>query len=299
MPTPSDLDEFQSVLEDVQAKSSEAKALLQSLNNKVSQESFKTEHGLSFLELKNHLMLDYLSNLTFVMLKKCSGKSIRDDPAIERIVENRTVLEKMRPIEKKLKYQIDKTLKIAESGQISQDDPLNFKPNLSALKDNIEENDSNEEDSEDETETKEVKSKNGKYVPPKNVPAFMEDAESLEQSEQDKVKKRNLSKSILEDLRRQHMDTPEEEHTHVDTMKSQQIAQMKERIRYEEENFTRLPVSKKDKHRRRQMTTIGNLGDELTNFGSSYFNQDQKKGGKKRPSGGRHSGKFSKKFKKK
>ena len=51
-------------------------------------------------------MVDYLSNLTYVMLRKSFGKSIEDDPSIERLVENRTVLEKMRPIEKKLKYQV-------------------------------------------------------------------------------------------------------------------------------------------------------------------------------------------------
>lgn len=51
-------------------------------------------------------MLDYMTNLTYLMLRKSFGKSIENDPSIERIVENRTVLEKMRPIEKKLKYQV-------------------------------------------------------------------------------------------------------------------------------------------------------------------------------------------------
>ena len=51
-------------------------------------------------------MVDYLSNLTYVMLRKSFGQSLEDDPSIERLVENRTVLEKMRPIEKKLKYQV-------------------------------------------------------------------------------------------------------------------------------------------------------------------------------------------------
>ena len=51
-------------------------------------------------------MLDYMTNLTYLMLRKSFGKSIENDPSIERTVENRTVLEKMRPIEKKLKYQV-------------------------------------------------------------------------------------------------------------------------------------------------------------------------------------------------
>jgi len=40
------------------------------------------------------------------MLRKSFGKSIENDQSVERLVENRTVLEKMRPIEKKLKYQV-------------------------------------------------------------------------------------------------------------------------------------------------------------------------------------------------
>jgi U3 small nucleolar ribonucleoprotein protein LCP5 len=51
-------------------------------------------------------MVDYMTNLTYLMLRKSFGKSIADDPSVERLVENRTVLEKMRPIEKKLKYQV-------------------------------------------------------------------------------------------------------------------------------------------------------------------------------------------------
>lgn len=32
-----------------------------------------TEMGLSFLEVKYHMLLDYLINLTYVVLRKCSG----------------------------------------------------------------------------------------------------------------------------------------------------------------------------------------------------------------------------------
>merc|ERR1711978_173071 len=91
-------------------------------------------------------------------------------------------------------------------------------------------------------------------------------------------KKRSLSKSIMEDLRRQHSDLPDEEHSNVhDTMRAQQIAKMKERIRYEEDNFMRLPLTKKTSIKRRQMTTIGTLGDELTYFGGNNFSKKETK----------------------
>ena len=149
-PPPKQLEEFQNLIEEVHSKSAEAKAIIDSLNKKVGNADFETKDGLSFLELKNHVMLDYMANLTYVMLRKCSGKSINGEKAIERICEDRTVLEKMKPTEKKLRYQIDKALKIAESGQMSSTDPLNFRPNLSALK-NEGSDDDDEADSDEES----------------------------------------------------------------------------------------------------------------------------------------------------
>ncbi len=304
--TPKDVEDFSALLGEIQDRSKEAGDLTSSLLEKVKSDDFQTESGLSFLELKNHMLLDYITNLAYVMLRKCSGKGIAGQPAIERIAEDRTVLEKLRPIEKKLKIQIDKAVKVAESGTLQADDPLNFKPNLGAL--NVADDNDNSTDEENvESDSAEIKTKNkkqdGKYVAPKNVPTYYEDndREAIAREEANKAKKKTLSKSIMEDLKRQHLDLPEEEFNHVDTMKAAHIAKMKERIRYEEENFTRLPVTKKDKHkRRRQMTTMGTLGDEMTYFGNSNFYNDSAKGSKKRKSGShsKSKGAARKKFKK-
>lgn len=45
------------------------------------------------------------------------------------MVELRTVLEKTRPIDQRLKYQVDKLVKAAVTGASSQNDPTNFKAN--------------------------------------------------------------------------------------------------------------------------------------------------------------------------
>merc|ERR1719418_1521 len=143
-------------------------------------------------------------------------------------------------------------MKVAESGKVSSDDPLNFRPNLSALKNegSDDEDDDSEDGSGDEAATSNTKQV-GKYVPPKNVPSFdAGDTETLERNEEERNKKRSLSKSIMEDLRRQHTDLPEEEHSSVhDTMRAAQIAKMKERIRYEEDNFMRAAQIAKMKER--------------------------------------------------
>ena len=69
----------------------------------------------------------------------------------------------MRPVEHKLRYQIDKLLKIASSGKQAENDPLQFKANPGNLLNKVDDSgDSSEED------TKETRSKkSGVYVPPK------------------------------------------------------------------------------------------------------------------------------------
>ena len=47
--------------------------------------------GISFLDVKNHLMLSYVMNLTHIMSRKLSGKSICGSADIQRLVEIRTV----------------------------------------------------------------------------------------------------------------------------------------------------------------------------------------------------------------
>merc|ERR1719189_2799700 len=225
---------------------------------------------------------------------KSRGKKIEGAKAIERIVENRTVLEKMRPIEKKLKYQIDKYIKVAESGgKIRPEDPIHFKPNPAALA-------SDDESDQDLDEIQNDKTSNQLYRAPKNIPALCEDdansKREAEMEERASSKKRTLSKSLLDDLRRQHLDTPEEEYHQSDTLKAKHVAMLKERTRYEEDNFMRLPqMSKKEKHKlgKRSMMTMGNVADEITYFGkNNFYNKPQEsKGGKRKQKGSSKGGK--------
>lgn len=83
-----------------------------------------TESGISFLELKNKVFVNYLIDLTFLVFNKLSGNRLEGNEAINRLVENRTVLERMRPIENRLKYQIDKLVKTSTTGSVDLSDPL-------------------------------------------------------------------------------------------------------------------------------------------------------------------------------
>ena len=141
----------------------------------------------------------------FYLLLKSEGRSVRDHPVVLRLVEIRAYLEKLRPIDRKLKYQIDKLLKMAvggagaggeESGE-DEDDPLRFKPNPDALVGGA--------DAEDAEALA-----GGAYRPPKMVPTAMDDFEeggkSAKQKRKEKEARRRASRSALIKVRRFSFD---------------------------------------------------------------------------------------------
>lgn len=145
--TQEDLPQALRLLGEMNTNVNQVSDLVESMLQKVKTGELSTEYGLSFLEIKYHMLLTYLINLTYVVLRKCSGKNflyymlqrnpyneppctgkqIEKDPSIDRLIEIRTVLEKIRPIDYKLRYQIDKLVKTAITGTSSTSDPNSFK----------------------------------------------------------------------------------------------------------------------------------------------------------------------------
>ena len=71
--------------------------------------------GLSFLDVKSHLFLSYLMYLLIYMLFKLQGKPINNHPIVKRLIYLKSLLIKLKPIEKKLDYQISKLLRLSSS----------------------------------------------------------------------------------------------------------------------------------------------------------------------------------------
>lgn len=158
-----DLPQALVLLSEMNVSAQHVATLVDNMLARVRNGEISTDQGLSFLEMKYNMLLSYLINLTYVVLRKCSGEKIEDDPCIDRLIEIRTVLEKIRPIDHKLKYQIDKLVKTAVTGT-NVNDPSTFK----AMPDNLIGRDSEEESGSDsDDENKEKPSKLGIYVPPK------------------------------------------------------------------------------------------------------------------------------------
>jgi len=282
------------LLKDVTATAEEMSASISSLMTKIGSEPALGD-GISFLNIKTGLLLEYNMNLGYILLRKTRGDSIEGDKAVERLCYLRTLIEKIRPIENKLKYQIDKFVTIAETGEVRPDDPSRFKANPDMLVGKLDESDDSEED-----DNEEQKRAGQKYVVPKNVPKHFDEDKSKEeiQAEQEKAKKKTaLSHSMIRELKSQMLDNPEEISHESDTRKQKYIQREKEKTLYEEEMFIRLPVTKADRVARRQMSTVSNIGASLTSFGSSSYDGERVGGGKKRKGGEKGPGGKKKKFK--
>ena len=292
-----DLPQFHHMLNNLKTYLTESITGVTNLHNTITQSTTGREHGISFLEMKCHLFLEYLINITYSMLLKLDGKPISGEACIEHLVEIRTVLSKIKPIEKKLKYQIDKLVKMSSGdGKAAEQNALSFRPNLDNLV-------GKEEDSEEEEEEAEEE-KSGVYVPPKLTAVPYEgDKQSKEERRLEKARKRTLNSNLLADIRDEFGDEPEEISDGRNRGMQKKLKEREdERQRYEEDNLVRLTVTKKDKMMKRKMSMLDEVvkvgkytgGDEEDSDEEAEFEPKAKKGKK-----GGKGGKFKKRMQRK
>lgn len=301
------------LLEDINSNSSALFGFVERFIRKISDKELPTAKGISFLELKNFTLLGYLIDVTYLILRKCKGLSIEGNTAIDRLVELRTTLEKMKPINYKLKYRIDKVIRAANTGAIHSDDPLQLRPKPTDLilneggenEEEVDEDQESDEAHEDGPSTsKAAKKNNNVYVPPKvSAMHYNEDdsAETRKQRLLDKAKRRAMSTSVIQELRNEFDEAPEEI-VEATIGKKNQNKMAKERQRYEEEYLVRLNVTKKQRSAesgRHGLTTLSSLGRDITRFENvSVLDQDhpdEEAFGRKRKATGSTPGKGGKK----
>lgn len=254
----------QTVLNNIQDSVAKTSAVVDSLLQKLQEDQIDTAHGLSFLEVKNHTLLSYLINLNRLIVCKLHGQSLQNEPAVDHLIEDRTYLERMRPIEQKLRYQIDKYIRISATGQKPSNDPLSFKARPDDL---VEDNENSDKDGEGEVSGKRVGAKSGVYVPPKMAAVHYDGDESAESRRERRMaaaKRRALNSSVMHELGGEYLDTPEELHETSGIYKHRATRQEIERREYEEENMVRLPETRKERRKRMEIMTDWSLGADLT-----------------------------------
>ena len=198
--------------------------------------------GISLLAVKNDLLLQYLTNLVAVMHQRATPNRSLTSPSarsmILRLCEIRTYLEKIRPIEHKLQYEIDKLLKSNEDKQLS------YRANI----DNFDQTNDNQTGKEEN-----VKGKPQVYRPPKLVPMeFHDDVETKNGTEKidkhlEHLKRRAYHSDILDEYRAKYSDAPEEIQNSERSRLLKQSRAYKEKIEYEENYLKRLPQTKRER----------------------------------------------------
>lgn len=243
------------------------------------------KNGISLLTLKHHLLLSYIQSLIVLNSRRAVGHSLHDhkvpslpfsapdrgargaEPGdlVDLMVETRLVLEKVKILEGKMRYQIEKLVRVAEeSTQNALDgkciiareckhkshamiclDPLAFRPNPRALMN------ADTSGEEDEGEAERDARQDGIYRPPKLAPMPY-----TESSGKDKRSRRAPVPTTLSSLAHLDPSKPHVESTSglgvVPTMQSARAREIQRMTEFEEENFTRLVLKKKDEKRRRK-----------------------------------------------
>ncbi|KAM9999768.1 hypothetical protein ACTFIZ_008253 [Dictyostelium cf. discoideum] len=288
------------LLEDFKVKMNEVKTSILPALEKVKSNQLPTSKGISFLETKYQLLLSYCLNITYFLMLKSSGVSIKDHPVIDQLIKCRTMIEKIQPLDKKLKYQIDKLLKSANTGTLvgsSKDDPLQHRPNLSSMGDDDDDDDENDGeqglDNDYDDENSRIAQRAGVYQAPKLYGAKggvidQEDAIAKKKSKEIRDKQKSIKGKMAKEIEEIYGDKPEEEDDYLDgsggggSSRYHDEDDDDERAlkNYEESNYTRVMLSKKEQKamKSKQKKLSDGLNDlaDFSDLTSLMENEDDK-----------------------
>ncbi|KAH9948098.1 hypothetical protein B0H21DRAFT_735360 [Amylocystis lapponica] len=278
-----EVQEFCDVVDDMKKGMAAVREAVKSLRERQTTGSdFDTKNGISLLSLKHHLMLSYLQSIVLVASRSALGHSLteRASPAlpfgsldrgprgsgagdrVDSMIEARVLLEKIKVLEGRMKYQIDKLMRVAEeapsASQNLVNDPLAFRPNPQALMDQDEES-----EGERDNGGRDDREQDGIYRPPKLAPV------PYTESRKDKDKPRRLPiPSALSTLAHLDPSQPYIESTTglgaTPALLSQRARELQRMTEFEEDNMMRLVMKKREMKRRKQdeadLALGGNVG---------------------------------------
>ncbi|KAG6911446.1 hypothetical protein DXG01_014520 [Tephrocybe rancida] len=265
--------ELSDILNDISASIVSTREGVQSLRQ--STVALDLRDGISLLSLKHHVLLSYLNSLVLVSSRRAIGHSLNArlplnmpfsaqerDPRgngvgdlVDSMVEGRVVLEKIRTLEARMRYQIEKLVRVAEASDKTLqivDDPLAFRPNPNNLMGSEEEDRS---DAAKET-SREASHKNSRdlldadavYRPPRVAPVpYAEKSKSQLRRERPPVP--SALASLSSDASRPHIESTSGLGS-TPSLASGRAAYLKRLNEFEEENFSRVVMKKSDARRR-------------------------------------------------
>lgn len=260
-------DDFELLVEEATTGLRSARELVQTLTRS---SALDTKDGISLLSLKHNILLSYMQSLSLLSAHRILGHSLisRTQPPepfthpnrgergngagdiVDTLLEDKVVLEKVKQLENKMRYQIEKLVNIAEESGIGTsvdivNDPLVFRPNPQNLQ---------ERDESDAAEYEAMKGNSQQiYRPPKLAPMpYIEKARW--DTRPSKSKPRTPVPIGLASIIHDGGSNPHTESTSglgiMPSMASSRARELTRMTEYEEENMTRLVMAKKEARRR-------------------------------------------------
>jgi U3 small nucleolar ribonucleoprotein protein LCP5 len=286
--------------------------------------------GISLLDVKNDLFLSYLQNLVFLIILKLrhrrSGTEDEeedlDNSVVNKLVELQVYLEKgVRPLEGRLKYQIDKVLRAADDAKRAEEaTKLKLVTNGAAAHEDEEDDDSEDDGDTDSTNGVALKasgiddlqyrpnpssfirpaatgeadakgrSEGGIYKPPRIQATAMPTTGSREKEAKKPQKSATLDEFVSIELSAAPLAEPSIGSTIVSggrrSKSDKEKREEAERKEYEEKNYVRLPKeSKKERAKKGGRRDAGYGGEEWRGLGEGIDRIDRwtkRKGGEGR-----------------
>lgn len=257
--------EVTALVTDISNSFSSVRQVVKSLRQNES--TLDTRAGISLMSLKHNLLLLYLESLSLITARRAIGHhlGLRSPPLqaitasdrdtrgsgagdlVDATLECRVVLERMKALETRMRYQMDKLLRLAQEPDKREkiaDDPLAFGPNP--------ENFVNEQPAEDEipdgdVETMATSGQDGIYRPPRLAPVPYVEPSKAGQKRRAPVP--SALAALLSDPTRPHAESTSGLGSAF-VSQSGRAAHIRRLQEYEEENFTRMVMKKADARRR-------------------------------------------------
>lgn len=91
--------------------------LFQAIQEELESRDTDLKDGLSFLDLKNDTLLSYMIDVCNIVLHKVRGERIEGNHSVKRCVEYRVTFEKIKAIDQKLAYQLNKLITLPDNAE--------------------------------------------------------------------------------------------------------------------------------------------------------------------------------------
>ena len=111
----------------------------------------RSKNGRSYLQMKHNLLLSYSTFLIFYLLLKVEGREIKNHPVVYKLAHIKTLLQKLKPVDDKIKVEVERILAINEN-EVQSDSVSQESQNADSKSDEASSNEPAAQDSQEDDE---------------------------------------------------------------------------------------------------------------------------------------------------